>query len=143
MEEDMRRVLSSKIRQGALAILATTALTVASAAGARAQQVLAAGALYGGVSQSRAVCYVYNSGSSNLTLTGFRITTPDGVPLFLARNECGATLLPGRSCGIAADVGNITPYNCRVAVGPSKATARGVFEMRNSGQGSLTNVELR
>jgi len=141
MEDDMRRLLNSKIRHGGLAILATTVLTVASATGAQAE-LLAAGALFGGASQRLAVCYVYNSGSSNLGLTGFRITTPDGVPLSLARNECGATLLPGRSCGVAANVGNITSYNCRVDVS-SKASARGVFEMRTSTGASLTNVELR
>jgi hypothetical protein len=143
MEEDMRRVLNSKIRHGVLSILATTALSVTFAAGAQAQQILSAGALFGGLTQSRAVCYVYNSGNSHLTLTGFRITTPDGIALFPARNECGATLPPGRSCGIAADVGNITSYNCRVVVSPSKESARGVFEMRNSRGTSLINVELR
>ena len=58
----MRRVLNSNIRHGVLSILATTALTLTFAAGAQAQEILSAGALFGGVNQSRAVCYVYNSG---------------------------------------------------------------------------------
>jgi hypothetical protein len=126
-----------------LTILATTALTVASAAGAQAQQVMAAGALYGGVQQSRAVCYFYNSGTTNLGLAGAQISTPGGSALALAVNECGATLLAGRSCGIAANVANNQTYNCRVVLSPSKGAARGVFEMRNSSGISLTNVELR
>jgi hypothetical protein len=143
MEEVMRQVDSSKARHGALAILATTALTLTfAAAEAQAQEVLAAGALFGGPAQRLAVCYVYNAGNSNLTVAGFRITTPDGIVLTLARNECGATLLPSRSCGIAANVGNITSYNCRVVVG-NKESARGVFEMRNSNGASLINVEMR
>ena len=143
----MRRVLNSKFRHGVLSILAMTAVSVTFAAGAQAQEILSGGALFGGVNQSRAVCYVYNSGDSNLELTGFQITAPDGIAVSPFRNECGpdgATLPAGRPCGIAANVGNITSYNCRVVVSPDKVSTRGVFEMRNSRNGaSLTNVELR
>jgi hypothetical protein len=127
-------------------IIAASLLTVSISSGAGAQQILAAGALFAGPTQFRGVCYFYNAGSTNLQLSGAQISTPGGSPLVLAVNECGpsgSTLLPGRSCGIAANVLSNQSYNCKVVVSPGKGMARGVFEMRNSSQVSLTNVELR
>ena len=98
----MRRVLNSKFRHGVLSILAMTALSVTFAAGAQAQEILSAGALFGGVGQSRAVCYVYNSGDSNLDLTGFQITAPDGIAVAPLRNECGLMGLRSQRAGRAA-----------------------------------------
>jgi hypothetical protein len=34
-------------------------------------------------------------------------------------------------------------YTCKTVVSPNKSTARGVLEVRDSSQVSLTNVELR
>jgi hypothetical protein len=130
-------------RRAIRTILTATALTLTLSAGAQAQQILSAGSLFAGSTQFRAVCYFYNSGTSNLTLVAPQITNSAGTALSLVVNECGATLLSGRTCGIAANVANNLPYNCNVAVSPGKGPARGVFEMRNSGGTSLTNVELR
>lgn len=126
--------------------IAASILAISFSTGASAQQILAAGALFAGPTQFRGVCYFYNAGTTNLQLSGAQISTPGGAALALVVNECGpsgATLLPGRSCGIAATVATNSSYNCRVVVSPGKGTARGVFEMRNSAQTSLTNVELR
>ncbi|MGD9508366.1 MAG: hypothetical protein AB7I59_15340 [Geminicoccaceae bacterium] len=124
-------------------LIAAAVLTLVGASGAQAQAILSAGALYGGGTQFRAVCYFYNSGGTTLQLSGAQIATPSGSGLALVANECGATLGPGRSCGIAANVANNLAYNCRVTVSPGKGNARGVFEMRNSSGTPLINVELR
>ncbi len=124
-------------------ILTATAMMLALGSSAHAQQILSAGSLFAGSAQFRAVCYFFNSGTTNLGLTGPRITTPGGTPLALVVNECGATLPAGRSCGIAANVANNQACNCKVGVSPGKGTARGVFEMRNASGTSLTNIELR
>ena len=126
--------------------IAASILTVVASTEAGAQQILAGGALFAGPTQFRAVCYFYNAGNTNLQLSGAQISAPAGGVLTLAVNECGpagSTLLPGRSCGIAANVANNSAYNCKVVVSPGKGTARGVFEMRTSAQVSLTNIELR
>ncbi len=126
--------------------IAASILAISFSTGASAQQILAAGALFAGPTQFRGVCYFYNAGTTNLQLSGAQISTPGGAALALVVNECGpsgSTMLPGRSCGIAAAVATNSAYNCRVVVSPGKGTARGVFEMRNSAQTSLTNVELR
>ena len=124
-------------------ILTAITLSLVIAGSAQAQAILSAGSLFAGSTQFRAVCYFYNSGTSNLTLTSPQITNSAGGAQTLVVNECGATLLAGASCGIAANVANTLPYNCRVTVSPGKGAARGVFEMRNSSGTSLTNVELR
>jgi ABC-type uncharacterized transport system permease subunit len=123
-----------------------TAAVVALATGstAHAQQVLSAGGIFGGPAQVRAVCYFHNSGTTTLGLSGLQITNQLGVALPLAVNECGTgTLLPGRTCGIAANVPNNAVHNCRALVSPRKTDARGILEARDSGQRVLTNVELR
>jgi hypothetical protein len=110
---------------------------------AHAQQILSGGPLFGGPSQFRAVCYIYNSGTTTLSLSGTQIASQFGQVMPLVVNECGATLAAGRGCGIAADIANNLPYTCKTVVSPNKNTARGVLEVRNSAQVSLTNVELR
>jgi hypothetical protein len=122
--------------------LIVTALSMTLSAGAQAQAILSAGALYGGPSQNRAVCYLYNSGTSSLTVSAPQITDPGGAAVGLTSNGCGTTLRPGRSCAITANVSSSFAYNCRFGVSPSKTNARGVFEMRNFST-HLANVELR
>ena len=107
--------------------------------------ILSAGALYGSPAQTRAVCYVYNSGNAAIILNSFRITTQSGAAFALVANECGAfpaALAGGRSCGIAV-VANNQAFNCRADVTPGKGPVRGVFEMRNASQVVLQNVEMR
>lgn len=125
--------------------LVTAAIVVlATGATVNAQQILSAGGLYGGPAQTRVVCYFHNAGSTTLTLSGLRLSNQAGAILPFVVNECGAgTLLPGRTCGIAADVPNNTVQNCRALVSPGKGNARGILEVRDSSQRPLQNVELR
>lgn len=108
---------------------------------AHAQQILAGGPLFGSLSQSHAVCYIYNAGKTTLRLSGTQIADQSGTVQELVFNSCGATLPPGRACEINASISG-RPYTCKTVVSPNKSTARGVLEIR-SGQDSLTNVELR
>src|SRR3954447_15978205 len=73
---------------------------------AHADEILAAGSLFGGLSQTRAVCVFYNAGNTDLTLRGFQITDQFGTPQTLIINQCGvppSTLSSRDTCGIAAD----------------------------------------
>ena len=115
-------------------MLSATALTFTLATGAQAQEILSAGALFAGSTQSRA---------SATSSTPVGIFDNAGKWIGQAVNDCGVMLLGGRSCGIAANVENNQPYNCAVTVSPNNGAARGVLELRNSSGTSLTNVELR
>jgi hypothetical protein len=125
-------------------ILTAAVVVLATGPTVHAQQVLSAGGIFGGPAQVRAVCYFHNSGATTLGLSGLQITNQLGAALPLAVNECGAgTLLPGRTCGIAANVPNNAVHNCRALVSPGKGNARGILEVRDSGQRTLANIELR
>ena len=113
------------------------------AAEANAQQILSAGTIYGGPAQVRAVCYIYNSGTTTLRLAGTQLADQNGTVQPLVVNQCGANLGPGTACGIAANIAGNTVYSCKTIVSPSKSTARGILEVRDSSQRTLQNVELR
>lgn len=123
-------------------IIALAAL-LGTAAAAQAADTLAAGTIYGGPTQATAVCYFYNAGNTTLSLVGPHMADANGSVLTLAVNQCGATLLPGRACGIAADIAGNQIYSCETVVSPSKANARGILEVRDSKQVTLQNIELR
>jgi hypothetical protein len=128
-------------------LLATAIMGMGSAA--HAQQILAAGSIFGGPAQVRAVCYFYNAGLAAVTLTDSEISDENGTVLPLAVDQCHATgaagtaLGAGKACGIAADIANNSPYNCQVSVSPNKTNVRGILEVRDSNQVPLKNVELR
>ena len=121
-------------------VFAVTALLGLSAA-AQAD-ILAAGASYGGPTQSSAVCYVYNAGTGPVTVTSNLIVREPNVALPLAFDSCAA-LAPGSSCGIQAFIVNNLAHSCRMTVTPSGADVRGTFELRNGSGEVLNNVELR
>jgi hypothetical protein len=124
-------------------VLVAAVAVVGFAGAAQSQQILAAGGLYGGPSQVRAVCYFYNSGSSSIALAGTNIIDANGTPQPLAVDQCGVAIAAGRTCGIAANATNNQPYSCRTFVSPGKGPLRGVLEMRDSQQQPLASVELR
>ena len=125
------------LRMAAAATLGLLISTVAQAQG------IYGGSLYAGPAQFRAVCYFYNAGTETVELRGPAITAPGGAKLALVVNECGAQLLPNRSCGIAANVRNTLAYNCGTFVAPANLGLRGVFEMRDRAGTSLARITLR
>jgi hypothetical protein len=127
------------MRSGFLALAALLGMATT----AHAQQILSGGTLYGGPAQVRAVCYIYNSGTTSLGLSGTQLADPTGAVQPLAVNQCGSTLLAGQACGIAANIAGNQVYSCKTVVSPNKANARGILEVRDSGQRTLQNVELR
>jgi hypothetical protein len=127
------------MRSGFIALAALVAM----GATAHAQQVLSGGTIYGGPAQARAVCYIYNSGTTPLGLSGTQIADQIGTVQPLVVNQCGSTLGAGQACGIAANAAGNTVYSCKTVVSPKKADARGILEVRDSSQRTLQNIELR
>ena len=105
--------------------------------------ILAAGAAYGGPTQTLAVCYVFNAGPGPVSITSNLIIREPNVSLVLSFDSCGV-LAAGASCGIAAPIVNNLAHSCRMIVSPSGADVRGSFELRESSLGRvLNNLELR
>jgi hypothetical protein len=123
-------------------------LAIALASGGAAQaaddsgKILAAGSLYAGPSQAQAVCYIYNPGP-DVNIVFMDIYDQNGVVLPLAIRQCGGTLSSGQSCGIAGDIANNSSYSCAARVLPNKDEVRGILEIRDANQNSLTNIEMR
>ena len=129
-----------------ITVLATISAIVGPGTIAHADDILAAGSLFGSTAQSRAVCVFYNAGNTNVTLRGFQITDPSGTSQTLIINQCGtspAALGPRTACGIAAAASNNTSYSCRVRIVPDKTNVRGVLDMRDTDQNVLATVDLR
>ena len=119
---------------------------VAMVAPAEALETLAGGALFGGPSQTRAICYFYNAGNQAVTIKGMQIRDRFGTIKPLVINECGpsgSSLGKGVSCGIAANIVNNLPHSCKVRVDPSKDEVRGVLEIRDGSQNVLQSIDLR
>jgi hypothetical protein len=104
---------------------------------------LASGAMYGGPSQTNAVCYIYNAGTGPVSINSRTLSREPGVVLAPFYNNCGVGLAAGKSCGFAANVVNNAAHFCRVVVSPSGADVRGTIEMRDAQGRVLTNADLR
>jgi hypothetical protein len=128
------------MKNGACAAIGLMFLTSA----AYADDILAGGPLFGSPSQKTAVCFVYNGGTTNVTLAVPRILQPGGFPLPLTSNTCRTTLAPGQICQVTAVIDNLQ-YSCLTRIGPSKANVHGMLEVRdqNPFQVILQNTELR
>ena len=104
--------------------------------------ILAAGAAYGGPTQTSAVCYVFNAGPGPVSITSNLIIREPNVSLVLSFDTCGV-LAAGASCGTAVPIVNNLAHSCRMIVSPSGADVRGSFELRDSSGRVLNNLELR
>jgi len=124
-------------------IVAAALLLGGCAEASAAQEILAAGGLYGGPEQVRVVCYIFNAGSTPVGLAGTHILDQNGILQPLVVEQCGPVLAPGGTCGVAADTSNNQPYGCRSFVDQSKEYLRGVLEVRDVQQRPLAQVELR
>ena len=104
---------------------------------------LAAGASYGGATQTFAACYLFNAGTGPVTITSNLIIREPNLPLVLSLDSCGV-LAAGASCAIAAPIVNAAAHSCRMIVSPSGANVRGSFELREAPLGRILNsLELR
>ncbi len=125
-----------------LALGLVMALGSGSAVQAGSAQILAAGSLYGGPLQTRAVCYIFNAGPS-ANVVGIDIYDQNGVPVRKVIDQCGGSLAFAQSCGVAGDIANNSSYSCIAQVLPNKSEVRGILEVRDANQNSLTNIEMR
>ena len=76
-------------------ITMAAALVVSLSANAGAQEILAGGSLFASPAQNTAVCYVYNAGTTSLTLSGAKLSNFAGTTLALNINTCTGALAAG------------------------------------------------
>jgi hypothetical protein len=119
-----------------LAVLLTSLGTAAQA------EILAGGPLYGGTTQTDAVCYIFNAGAAAVSLGKPQIRTQNGSLKSLSSNNCSATLAARRGCAWAANIASNLAHECQMDVS-SKTDVRGSLEIRNSSLDILNSVELR
>jgi hypothetical protein len=109
---------------------------------ASASDVLAGGPIYGGNTQTTAVCHVFNSGGHPAVFDLVRIIDQNGNDAVLDRNSCSPSIDAARSCAISATIRKNLAYSCQMTMSTSKANLRGSMDIRGSGV-ILVNIELR
>jgi hypothetical protein len=119
------------------------AAAVLCCAGMRANaDVLAGGPIYGGNTQTTAVCHVFNAGGHTAVFDLVRIIDQHGFDATLDKNSCSPTLGSAESCAISANIQSNLAYACQITTSTSKANLRGSMDIRGSGV-ILVNIELR
>lgn len=125
-----------------LAIAAVAALIMLG--GTAEADILTAGPSYAGPGQvgGRVFCWLFNTGSSSVTISTRQILNslrgPNSVAL---TNSCTATLLAGRSCEFFAGTGAGT-YTCRAITNGAENDVVGTMQMYNSSDVLLVTIPM-
>jgi hypothetical protein len=94
---------------------------------------LASGASFGGPTQNNAICYIFNAGSSPVTIVGtVEIISQFSGVLPLSFNGCGTNraLASGAICNVNANIANNNPHACKVVITPDGGLVRGNLSIR-------------
>jgi hypothetical protein len=135
----MMNVPSCSIRQFALALAIATPLA------AYAGGDLLAGVAYGGPQQRQAVCYLFNGGTSQVSISAKALIPepPYGTtPFPFVYDTCLGSIAPGGVCAFVAQLTFNGGTACSVTLGNSK-DVRASLEIRDLNNVILNNVELR
>lgn len=114
-------------------------------AGSLAHADRLAGTASGGIRQTRVVCYLFNAGPGNVTITSKAIYGEIGGLRTIAYDGCGtSTLAEGVTCGFFSNIpAQYGGNSCNVVISPSAANVRGQLEVRDSAGEILNSIELR
>ncbi len=123
---------------GRVLIVLVALITMATAANAT---TLAAGGLNGGPTAGAAFCYLFNAGSSPVTISAQAIFREgDATPLSLA-GFCPVTLNAGTICRFFTPIVAGAANACKVVVDPDASTVRGTLEIRTNTTSSGTPLQ--
>lgn len=122
--------------------LAACAALIAGALPAAADTI-ASPPIFGGLSQSVAVCYVFNSGDTTgaVAVSYFYLYSDTGVG-FSARANCPASLPRKGTCSAVFPIVNNRAYSCQAQL-TGKTAARGSVEIRDSSARVLNRADMR
>ncbi|RYU63261.1 hypothetical protein EWI61_02060 [Methylolobus aquaticus] len=113
-----------------------------------AASLLAVGGVYGGSSQVKAYCYVFNGSGTSITFGARRILDQSGTDVTLPTQEghCGhfnLPLGPNKTCLVSGDIGGGSVYACKIWINEAKALVRGNLDLRDSANKVLVSSPLR
>src|SRR5262245_31734931 len=87
---------------------------------------LASGPVYGGPSQNRVACQVFNAGSTPITFVSTRISSQFNTSVPLAFNNCIGSLAPNRICTFQAAADD-QAFSCKARINEVKTLVRGTM----------------
>jgi len=113
-----------------------------------AASLLEAGGVYGGPSQVRAFCYVFNGSAASISFGARRILDQSGTDITLPTQEghCGhfnAPLGPNKTCLVSGNIGGGSVYACKIWINEPKTLVRGTLDLRDSANRVLVSSPLR
>jgi hypothetical protein len=114
-------------------------------AGTAQADILSSGPVYGGASQIRVACQVFNAGSIPITFVSTEIfdqLTPGGGPVTLDFSNCVGSLAPNDICTFQAPAGN-QAYGCKVNIVELKTDVRGTMAALGPLNALLSEADLR
>jgi hypothetical protein len=123
----------------------TGIILVCGLAGTAQADILASGPVYGGASQIRVACQVFNAGSIPITFVSTEIfdqLTPGGGPVTLDFSNCVGSLAPNDICTFQAPAGN-QAYGCKVNIVELKTDVRGTMAGLGPSNALLSEADLR
>jgi hypothetical protein len=146
----------SQLVRGVIALAAGAALLTGTAARAGDPtpqttvpngDIFATGGLFGGATQTHAVCYAFNGseGTDGGTIPKItlRIRGQNGATVTGGTRNCGA-VTAGGLCSVTVSVAANKAYSCTMfAKGPNGVFARGTLEFRDAGDGVTANSNLQ
>jgi hypothetical protein len=123
----------------------TGMILVCGLAGTAQAEILASGPVYGGESQVRVACQVFNAGSTPITFVSTEIfdqLTPGGGPVTLDFANCVGLLAPNDICTFQAPATN-QAYSCKVNIVEVKTDVRGTMAALGPLNIALSEADLR
>lgn len=123
----------------ALRVVLAAAVLGVVAGGAQAA-VMASGPVWD-TCQAHVTCYLFNSGTATVNVTGREMYVERGTTEPLVEDTCGA-LAPGATCYIEADVTRDASHACKFTVS-NAAPLRGAIEVRDIGVNVMNSQEIR
>ncbi len=106
-----------------------------------AAETLSSPPIFGGFRQTAVVCYLFNAGTSAITISKLVIYTESGA-IAGQTGTCPAKLQPNKTCQLAPVVVSNTAHICKVTLS-DKANARGSVEVRDANSNILARADLR
>jgi hypothetical protein len=100
------------------------------------------GVLYGGPTQTHVVCYLFNAGPGNVSVTAKTIAD-ESAEITQYGTSCGTTLGVGKTCWFGAYIVNNRAHSCRAVLSPSGDNVRGSIDVRDVDMKVLVQSQLR
>src|SRR3954468_717005 len=102
--DNLKSPLTSQVNTMRKLVLSGVVLACGMAGTAQAASTLGSGPVFGGKQQQTVACVVVNLGSAPITFLTKQLVGQFKGNLTLNFSDCGATLQPGATCSIQADV---------------------------------------